>query len=330
MVNESGYSDNLTSDLKDLLLDLTSDFIFLHDQEGNFIYINQTAYKTLGYNKDELMAMNLFDLNVPEFTERIKSCINDLMEKREIIFESAYFRKDGSVMPVEINSQIIEYEYKNLVLCSVRDISLRKKAEKALSRELGVNSDLTKLSRKLLESVPIEAISDMVLEYSQKFTQSKFGFVGFIDPETGYLISPTMTHNIWTECHVKDKSVIFEKFGGMWGWVLNNKKSLLTNHPKDDSRATGTPSGHIAIETFLAVPALDDENLVGIISLANSDKYDKQDLEVIERLSDLYAIAITRKHSDESIKKSEEKYRRIVEKFLKVSNEIIIEISKKE
>jgi PAS domain S-box-containing protein len=328
LVDDSGDLDKLPSDLKDLLLDLTSDSIFLHDQEGNFIYINQAAHKKLGYTKEELMAMNLHDLNVPEFTAQIKSRINDLMEKGESTFEAAHYRKDGTVMPVEINSRIIEYENQNFVLSSVRDIPQRKKAENALSRELEVNSDLNKLSRKLLESAPIEDISDMVLKDAQKFTHSKFGFVGYIDPKTGYLISPTMTRNIWTECHVKDKSVIFEKFGGMWGWVLNNKKSLLTNHPKDDHRSTGTPSGHIAIETYLAVPALVDENLVGIISLANSDKYDKQDLEVIERLSDLYAIAITRKHSDDAIRKSEEKYRTIVEKFLKVSNEIIIDINK--
>jgi hypothetical protein len=33
--------------------------------------------------------------------------------------------------------------------------------------------------------------------------------------------------------------------------------------------------------------------MVGIISLANSNEYDKNDLEVIQRLADLYAIAIT-------------------------------------
>ena len=330
LVDESGDLDKLPRDLKDLILDLTSDSIFLHDHEGNFIYINQAAYKTLGYTKDELMDMNLHDLNVPEFTTRIKPRINHLMEKGERTFEAAHFRKNGSVIPVEINSRIIEYENKNLVLSSVRDISRRKKAEKALSRELEVNSDINKLSRKLLESAPIEDISDLVLEYAQKFTRSKFGFVGYIDPKTSYLISPTMTRNIWTECHVKDKSVIFEKFGGMWGWVLNNKEYILTNQPQKDTRSTGTPTGHIDIKTFLAVPAIVNKKLVGIISLANADKYDKEDLKVVERLSSLYAIAINRKQSDEIIKKSEEKYRNIVEKFLKISNEILIEINKKE
>jgi len=243
-------------------------------------------------------------------------------------YEFKFKDKNNDLKDIFLTIDLITGTHDSAV--SLLDITERKKAEKAFFREIQINSDLAKLSRKHLQSVPIEDISDVVLEYAQKFTQSKFGFVGYIDPETGYLISPTMTHNIWTECHVEDKSIIFEKFGGMWGWVLNNQKSILTNHPEDDSRSTGTPPGHIAIETFLAVPALVDDKLVGIISLANAVKYYESDLEVIQRLADLYAIAITRKHADDSLKRSEEKYRTIVEKFLKISNEIIMEISKKE
>ncbi|MCC7551663.1 MAG: response regulator [Methanobacterium sp.] len=243
-------------------------------------------------------------------------------------YEFKFRDREGNLKDIFITVGMITGTMKSVL--SLLDITKKKKAEKDFSRESQINSDLAKLSRKLLQSTPIEDISDVVLEYAQKFTRSKFGFVGYIDPETGYLISPTMTHNIWTECHVKDKSIIFKKFGGMWGWVLNNKKSILTNQPEDDSRSTGTPPGHIAIETFLAVPALVNDKLVGIISLANSDGYNKHDLEVIQRLADLYAIAITRKHADDSLKRSEEKYRTIVEKFLKISNEIIMEISKKE
>lgn len=240
-------------------------------------------------------------------------------------YEIKFKDKNNNLKEIFITVGMISFTEKSVV--SLLDITQRKNTEKALSRELKINSDLAKLSRKLLESTPIEDISDLVLEYAQNFTRSEFGFVGYIDPQTGFLISPTMTHNIWSECHVPDKSIIFEKFGGLWGWVLNNKESILTNQPNDDPRSKGTPLGHIAIETYLAVPAVVNENLVGIISLANSDEYYPRDLEFVKRLSDLYAIAISRKHSDESLRENEEKYRSIVGKFLKLHNEILMEIS---
>ncbi|BDZ69212.1 PAS domain S-box protein [Methanobacterium ferruginis] len=114
------------------LLDSATDSVFLHDFDGNFVYVNEAAYKTRGYTKGELMGMNLHDLDVPKYEKLIKPRIKDLMEKGGSIFEAAHFRKDGSQMSVEIHSRIIEYKNKQLVLSYVRDITERKKVENDL------------------------------------------------------------------------------------------------------------------------------------------------------------------------------------------------------
>jgi PAS domain S-box-containing protein len=109
------------------LLDSATDSVFLHDFYGNFVYVNEAAYKTWGYTKEELMEMNFHKLDVPKYEKLIESRIKELMEKGEFTFETAHFRKDGSKMPVEIFSKIIEYTNKPLVLSYVRDITERKK-----------------------------------------------------------------------------------------------------------------------------------------------------------------------------------------------------------
>ncbi|MBI5679888.1 MAG: PAS domain S-box protein [Methanobacterium sp.] len=114
------------------LLDSATDSVFLHDFDGNFVYLNEAAYKTRGYTKEELMNMNLHKLDAPKYEKLIDPRIKDLMEKGESIFESATICKDGSQMPVEVHSTIIEYENKPLVLSYVRDITERKKIENEL------------------------------------------------------------------------------------------------------------------------------------------------------------------------------------------------------
>jgi len=37
------------------LLDRATDSIFVHDRDGNFLYMNEVAYKSRGYTRDELM-----------------------------------------------------------------------------------------------------------------------------------------------------------------------------------------------------------------------------------------------------------------------------------
>lgn len=116
-------------EIKGQLLDTATDAIFLHDFDGNLIYVNDTAYKSRGYSKDELLSMNLNQLDTPEYLSLFKPNIRDLIEKGEITIESAHFCKDRSVMPVEIHARLIESQGRKLVLSVVRDITYRKHAE---------------------------------------------------------------------------------------------------------------------------------------------------------------------------------------------------------
>ncbi|MFH1538276.1 MAG: GAF domain-containing sensor histidine kinase [bacterium] len=81
----------------------------------------------------------------------------------------------------------------------------------------------------------------------------------------------------------------------------------MTNTPSTDPRSTGIPEGHIPISRFLSAPAMIGDTLVGQISLANSDRdYSDRDLDVIERIAVIYALAVRRKQVEEELEKSKE------------------------
>ncbi len=183
------------------------------------------------------------------------------------------------------------------------DATQRRRAEEALAREIEVNAALAELSKKLIATSSLEEISMQVLEQALYLSDSHLGFVGYIDPKTGWLICPTMTYHIWESCHVPDKDIVFKEFGGLWGWVLNHKKPLLTNSPEGDSRSSGTPEGHLPIQRFLSAPAMLEQQLVGQIALANSEQdYTEQDRQTVERLASLYALAVQRKHTEQALR----------------------------
>lgn len=129
-------------ELKGQLLDAVTDSIFLHDLYGEFIYVNDSACKARGYAKQELLAMNLSQLDTPEYVPLIKPRLKDLTEKGEIIIESAHLCKDRTVLPVEIHARLIEYQGRKLVLSIVRDITERKHTEeeqKSLEKAIAEN-----------------------------------------------------------------------------------------------------------------------------------------------------------------------------------------------
>ncbi len=174
-----------------------------------------------------------------------------------------------------------------------------------LQREVTISKALADLSASLVSKASVADISQQVLDSGKALTGSPFGYVGHIDPATGNLVSSTMTRDIWDSCRVSGKSVIFETFTGLWGWVLKNHQPLLTNHPATDPRSSGTPAGHLPVHRFLSAPALAGGELLGQVALANkSEDYTDSDLEIVQRLADIYAIALQRKHFDDALQRT--------------------------
>jgi PAS domain S-box-containing protein len=185
---------------------------------------------------------------------------------------------------------------------------------KRVSWDTKVNSAIAELSRSLLSRASIKDISSLVLRHAKSLTNSELGFVGYIDENSGCLVVPTFFGDIWDVCRIKDKTFVFKDFSGLWGWVLQNGKPLLSNKPSSDRRSSGTPPGHLPIHRFLSVPSLVQGKLVGQISLANSDRnYTKKDLALVDQLASIFADAIHRTRTEKALKESEDLYRTIFE-----------------
>jgi PAS domain S-box-containing protein/putative nucleotidyltransferase with HDIG domain len=110
----------------------TTDSIVVHDLDGKCIYANEHACQFYGYDKDELLRMNLYELNAPEQVEAVKAKIVELVEKTQLAFESVHICKNKPLTPVEVNSRIIDSGGRKLVVSAVRDISEEKRTAEEL------------------------------------------------------------------------------------------------------------------------------------------------------------------------------------------------------
>ncbi len=134
-INSSSCTNlQMELDLKEEILNQVTDSIFLHDFQGNFIYFNDHAFKSLGYSKEELGKLNLRDLDVPEYALIIKSRMNKLKKKGQLLFESAHQHKNGTIIPVEVNARLVKFKGENVILSVARDINDRKMIQSEISR----------------------------------------------------------------------------------------------------------------------------------------------------------------------------------------------------
>ncbi|NWH06664.1 GAF domain-containing protein [Desulfobacter latus] len=139
----------------------------------------------------------------------------------------------------------------------------KKKLEEEMELQKHIDKALANLSASLLTQTNLADVSEEVLEAAKQLTKSRYGYVGTYEEENGFLTCHTMTKDIWEQCKVPDKSIVFEKCTGLFGWVLDKKQPILLNDIKNDPRSIGTPAGHIEIKAFLGVPATRGSIILG-------------------------------------------------------------------
>lgn len=127
------YESTKISQLSHITIDKASDGIFWLDAEGRIHRANDAACRLLGYSREELLTMTVpdFDLlySVQDYKEKFWRKVRRL---GTLTIESRHRRKDGSIYPAEISSCYVEFEGFGYTCIFFRDITLRKRAEKAL------------------------------------------------------------------------------------------------------------------------------------------------------------------------------------------------------
>ncbi|MFC2050082.1 PAS domain S-box protein [Chloroflexota bacterium] len=116
------------------ILESAIDPIFIHDAEGNFIYVNEAAARSHGYTKEELLKMNLYKLEVAWSSKVGEARMEKILGDRSAVFEVEHYHKDGSVLHFEIHTRPVEIDSNLVFLSAARDIAERKQLEEALQK----------------------------------------------------------------------------------------------------------------------------------------------------------------------------------------------------
>lgn len=115
------------------ILEHLSEAVFVHDHEGNLVFVNQAASDQTGYSREELLSMKVMDIDAGSVDRDDRGSVWEKLEKgHTITIEAEHRRKDGSIYPAEIRIGSMIYHGDQVVLATARDITERKKTEEIL------------------------------------------------------------------------------------------------------------------------------------------------------------------------------------------------------
>jgi PAS domain S-box-containing protein len=134
------------------LLEAAPDGMVVVNERGEIVLLNAQAEKHFGYRRDELIGQKVTNIIPEGFAERLiadgtRTAAEALAQQIGTGIELNGRRKDGSEFPIEIMLSPLDSAEGILVTAAIRDITVRKNAEKHLAQMEG-------RYRGLLEAAP--------------------------------------------------------------------------------------------------------------------------------------------------------------------------------
>lgn len=148
-------------------LDRSADGIIWLTPEGQFLYVNDAACEALGYSREELLSLTVADIN-PDLQPMAvwQQRWETLKLQSFLTYESRHRHKNSLVFPVEVTANYLEFNGKEYLCASVRNITERKEAEAKLQEaKSAAESALQQLQatqQQLVESEKMAALGNLV------------------------------------------------------------------------------------------------------------------------------------------------------------------------
>ena len=306
---------------------------------GHCIKANEAACRMLGYSRDELSTMSPEDIDTEESAQKIPAVMKEMLRRGQVTFEMTNLSKDGRRIPVEVSAHIFTLGKKRVILSITRDITERKLAEERQKLTTQMLELLNQPGEKihtirdilllLKEHTGFEAVGLRLREGEDFPYYETIGFsANFVEAERylcardqagelardseGNPLIECMCGNII--CGRIDPSLPFFSEGGSF-WT-NSTTDFLASTTEEDRRARArNRCNREGYESVALIPLHTGSEIIGLLQLNDHRKgmIAPEMIRFLEGIGASIGIALNRKRAEESLRKSEERFRQMAE-----------------
>ena len=139
----------------DLSRNINDAIFFINPENSKFIDFNDQAIKSLGYTSKELLTMGMVDIETTISNNLLwRKLVKDVRKKGSFLIKGFHKCKDGAVFPVEVNITVANYLNREYIIATARDITERKKADKALILAEKQIENIREQLQSILNNIP--------------------------------------------------------------------------------------------------------------------------------------------------------------------------------
>lgn len=286
--------------------------IFHFDENGVITHCNENIMNILDVTRDQIIGFNMLkDLKDKKMYEAVKA----VFKRRSGHYEGKY-HSTTSEKATPIKADYSPYISEDGELLGgvgiVEDISDRMKAEEALHLDESRLETLVKLNQ--MTEASLEEIIDFARAEGVRLTESKIGYLAFVDEDVGSIQLKSWSDTPMNRCKIKDKKIEYKiEDVGLWGESIRQRRPFINNdYKKPHARKGGYPKDHVELIRHMDVPIFERGKIVALAGVGNkNENYDSSDVRQLTLLMQGMWRIVQRRKAEKELEKSEEKFRTI-------------------
>jgi len=180
----------------------------------------------------------------------------------------------------------------------------RKRAEEAGA----LNSQRLKTLLQLnqMTQTTLQEITDFVLEEAVRLTQSKIGYLAFLNEDESVLTMHSWSKSAMAECATSEKPLQYPvETTGLWGEAVRQRRPIITNdYAAANPWKKGYPQGHVALQRHMNIPVFEGSRIVVVAGVGNkTEEYNQGDVQQLTLLMEgMWRILERKRVEDERIR----------------------------
>jgi PAS domain S-box-containing protein len=155
-----------------------------------FLAVNKSAVAHYGYSEQEFLSMTIADLRPPEDVDALKRSVAQVPEGRKDFGQWRHYKKDGSLIDVEISSDSITFQGRSARLVLVTDVTRRLHGERELARLNRALRMLSACNESLIRATDEKRLLEDVCFVAVTIGGYRVAWVGYAQDDEEKSITP--------------------------------------------------------------------------------------------------------------------------------------------
>ena len=272
-----------------------------------------------GYTYDELVNKSVLDLVFEGDRDLVASKLAASYEK---VYAHRGLHKDGSLLYLEVRGKAITIDGELARITAIHNITDSKHNEERFN---------SLLSFMELDVKSEDQIIDYALEEAVRLTDSKIGYLHFVDLDKSLLKEDIKLELVkWskstqTDCTAeKVRHYPLEK-AGVWADCVRKGTPVVHNDYPNNPTNKGLPKGHFPVLRHMSVPIFDGDRIVAVAGVGNKEKpYDEADVRQLSLFMNSMWDILRRVRVENELRKEKER----LQTYLDVATSIFVVLDK--